>query len=272
MIYKIYKPCDELKPYIHFYWIMEFDSKTTDCSNYQRIIPNGFIEIMFNYGDKLNILKNNKIDNQPKTTISGQKTDFFDIIQTGQTGFVAILFKPHSTRYFFDIPMQELTNKSIDIVNLIRYEAENILEQIGLTDCHNKKICIIERFLLEKLNDKYIYNYKRLTDSINFIDKNKGLVKVSDLANSACLSEKQYYRIFSEFVGVSPKQFLKIVRLQSAFYQIQTNISKNLTELAYNCGYFDQAHFINDFKMLTGLTPKKCFESNEIYSDYFTKI
>jgi AraC-like DNA-binding protein len=272
MIYKIYKPCIELKPYIHFYWIMEFDSKTSDCSNYQRIIPNGFIEIMFNYSDKLNILKNNKIDNQPKTAISGQKTDFFDIIQTGQTGFVAILFKPHSTRLFFDLPMQELTNQSIDIENLIKHEAENIIEQIGLTDCHNKKISIIEKFLIRRFNDKYLYNFKRITKSINFIDNYKGIVKVSDLANSACLSEKQFYRIFLEFVGVSPKQFLKIVRLQSAFYQIQTNITKNLTELAYNCGYFDQAHFINDFKILTGLTPKKCFEGNEIYSDYFSKI
>ena len=126
--------------------------------------------------------------------------------------------------------------------------------------------------LIKRLKDIHLFNFNRISDSISLVNKNRGIVKVADLANATCLSDKQYYRIFKEFVGVTPKQFLRTVRLQWAFYNIQTRKSSNLTDLAYNCGYFDQAHFNSDFKLLTGYTPKKCFENTQIYSDYFAQI
>ena len=272
MIYQIYKPTEKLRQYIHFYWIMEFENTPKFGMDCQRVIPNGFVEIMFHYGDKLKTVKNDVVDNQPLTVISGQKTDFFDILQTGKTGFVAVLLKPHAAKMFFDVPIQELTNKSIDIESLIKREANNILEQIAEKKLNSQKIEIIENFLLKKLNNKHLLNFKRISESVNLITNNCGLVKVSDLANSACWSEKQFYRVFLDFVGISPKQFLKIVRLQNALYQIQNNFAHNLTDLAYICGYFDQAHFVNDFKALTGFTPKKCMEQNDIFSDYFAKV
>lgn len=271
MIYQIYTPSAILKPYIHFYWIMEFDTKAAGCSSPQRIVPNGFIEVMFHFGDKLSTVKNNQSFGQPRTVISGQKTSYFDIVQTGKTGFVAILFKPHSPRLFFDIPMQKLTNHEFDIEDLIKNDARDVLQQIALAKSGSQKIGIVEAFLVKRLNEKHLFNVQRLAQSLKVIDQQKGLLRVNDLAKLACLSDKQYYRIFSEYVGLTPKQFLKIVRLQSAFFQIQTNATKKLTELAYNCGYYDQAHFIKDFKLLTGHTPKKCLGNHEIYSDYFTK-
>lgn len=269
MIYQILTPSKLLRPFIQFYWIFESDSKVNICSNSQRIIPNGLIEVMFHYGDRLNEKRDNKLQKQPQVIISGQQTGFYDIIQTGKTAFVAVLFKPHAAKLFFDIPLNKLANQNLDIDHVSKNNAGFIPEQLVAANSQQHKIQIIEHFLFQCLNDKYLYNFDRLTHSIDIIHRNKGLVRVKDLAGDACLSEKQYYRIFLDYVGVSPKQFLKIIRLQNTFYQIQINSTKNLTDLAYLCGYFDQAHFIHDFKSLTGYTPKKCIETGEIYSDYF---
>lgn len=102
---------------------------------------------------------------------------------------------------------------------------------------------------------------------------NFGNVRISELAAANCLSEKQFQRIFLEDVGLLPKQFMRIVRLQYAFYQVQHGQASTLTDLAFCCGYYDQAHFINDCKMLTGYSPKHCFEDkNQVFSDYFGVI
>lgn len=92
------------------------------------------------------------------------------------------------------------------------------------------------------------------------------------MAGKACLSDKQFYRVFSEQVGISPKQFLRTIRLQQIFYLVQCNPQIELSELVYLCGYYDQAHFINDFKLQTGMSPANCFAKCNTSSDYFTPL
>ena len=84
-----------------------------------------------------------------------------------------------------------------------------------------------------------------------------------------CRMEKIDFRTVPEDIGISPKQYLKIIRFQSAIFLKQKNNNLNMTELSYESGYLDQSHFINDFKSLSGLTPKQYFAEKEIYSDFF---
>ena len=86
----------------------------------------------------------------------------------------------------------------------------------------------------------------------------KGRIKAQDIAHNVCLGIKQFERIFSKYVGVNPKKSASIVRLQNV---IQTNgkDKKSMSQVAFDNGYYDQSHFIHDFKSLTGLTPKAFF-------------
>jgi AraC-like DNA-binding protein len=85
----------------------------------------------------------------------------------------------------------------------------------------------------------------------------------------ACISRKQFERVFAAKIGATPKQYLKVVRLQQALQLKSIDRNRNLTQLAYDCGYYDQSHFINEFKQQTGYTPKQYFDNNESYSDFF---
>ena len=99
--------------------------------------------------------------------------------------------------------------------------------------------------------------------------KRYGNISISQMASEAYLCRRQFERIFAEHVGISPKQYLKIIRFQYAIFQKQQNINLDMIDLSYKSGYFDQSHFINDFKSLCGLTPKQYFTENEVCSDFF---
>ncbi|MBC8182113.1 AraC family transcriptional regulator [candidate division KSB1 bacterium] len=76
--------------------------------------------------------------------------------------------------------------------------------------------------------------------------------------------------MFSKFIGITPKQYLKTIRFQLSLHKKAQNDKLNITELAYESGYYDQAHLINEFKSLTGQTPKQYFDKNISFSDFFT--
>jgi AraC-like DNA-binding protein len=272
MFYSLYKPAEALRPFISFYWILELDSSLMPSAK-QRIIPNGCVELIFHFGDRLNTLfPNQKPELQPQSLISGQSTRFYDVEQSGKTGMLSILFKPHGARMFFDLPISEITNQNVDLTLLGHQIAPELTEKIALAGDHKTRISIIEDYLISKLTDQHLYNSRRLARTIEIINRHKGLVSVGEIASIACLSHKQYDRIFYDFVGLHPKEFLKIVRLQYVFHHHKYNQNETLTELAYACGYYDQAHFVNDFKSLTGLTPKQCFAECESESDYFLQV
>lgn len=268
MISEIIFPSGILKSFINYFWIVEFETSFLEISSPQRIVPNGMIEIFFHYGDKLISEKENIKEKHQNVVIIGQSTNYYDVFQTGKTGFVAVLFKPHAVKLFFDIKLSEITNEIVDL-SLFNTEIGNILEKITLSNTISSKIQVIESFLLSRFNDKMLYNYKRLSNCFEHINIATANLKISDLANISCLSDKQFYRIFTEFTGISPKDFIKIIRVQNALSLMLQGKSKNLFEIAFQCGYFDQSHFIKDFKALTGFTPKEYSEILNIYPNNF---
>ena len=97
-----------------------------------------------------------------------------------------------------------------------------------------------------------------------------GIQNIDRLAQTACLEYKQFKRIFADYVGANPKDYLRVIRFQKALHtlQIQPNIS--FTQLSYECGYYDQAHFIKEFKQFSGYTPTEYMTVCNPYSDFFS--
>ena len=272
MIYQTFKPISQLERFIRFFWILEQDSRLSNCEP-ERVIANGCVEMILHFGDRTqNVRQNQTSDYQPQTLISGHLTEYFDVVQTGMTRFLCILFKPQALRLFFDLPANELTNQQVDLELIKGSCSSDLSDQIANAASNEERIKIVERYLLKRLTERNIYNFERMGAVINFVNSTTGSISVKEMAGKACLSDKQFYRIFSEQVGLSPKQFLRTIRLQQIFYMVQCNPKIELSELVYRCGYYDQAHFINDFKLQTGMSPTTCFAKCNTSSDYFTSI
>ena len=93
---------------------------------------------------------------------------------------------------------------------------------------------------------------------------------VIELASIACLGKKQFERLFNELVGANPKEYARVVRFQKSLKLLQHYSEDiNQAQLAYQCGYADQSHFIREFKQFSGYTPLSLLNVCKLYSDLF---
>ena len=125
------------------------------------------------------------------------------------------------------------------------------------------RIAIIEEFLLNRLIDQgTIDNIVQTTIETMFATKGSSAIKA--ILKDDVSKRRQLEREFKGKIGISPKQLAKVIRLQSALKRILNRQSETLTEIAYESEYYDQAHFIRDFKEFTGTTPRKFLRSEQM--------
>jgi AraC-like DNA-binding protein len=121
----------------------------------------------------------------------------------------------------------------------------------------DERISIIEQYLLDCFRPVSFDDLKLIKEGLNLINQSKGQIDISSLSRDLCLTEKSLLRKFSSIIGKAPKQYSRIVRFQQIIRSLSVYGSRNLTQIAIDNGYFDQAHFIRDFKALSGYTPKE---------------
>ena len=268
MSYNIVKPSPILSKFVKHYWALE-NCTPEGKEHLQRIVPCGLTELIFYLGDKPESTDRNKPISD-YTLLSGQLNNYYDIKVTGHLSLFSVIFQPHGLSQFFDLPIKELFNQNVPLKYLLGDSISELETKLYKAQSFAEKITIAEHFLFERLN-KYSpsYHFNRIEHSINLINQSKGQVDIKFLASETCFSRKQYERTFADFVGASPRQFLKIVRFQHTIHEKSKNKNASLTNLAHRCGYYDQSHMINDFLKLSGLTPKQYFNECEPFSDYF---
>ncbi len=260
MSYNTYKPNDDLAAFIKCYWTLDLPAENTPEK--QRIVPDGCVEMIFEYGDSYRQYRSDgSFFIQPKCFVFGQITEPLEIEPTGETGIFAVRFHPDGFIPFATIPIIEMENRPVPFAEIfgkdgIRLENE-VLSALKIED----RIEIIERFLLEKLiSPKSIDQIAKASVAIIF--ELNGQLSVDELSDQLKINRRQLERKFSSLIGLSPKQLSKIIRLQATLQMIANKQFTSLTAIAYEGNYYDQAHFIKDFKEFTGMSPKQFYANS----------
>lgn len=241
--------------------------KITDVLTEQvRIVPTGFISLIFHRGNRIFSASGNTF--QPKAFLCGHETVYTDLEYTGQIDMICVVFQPAGAKAFFNLPMSELNGLRVDIHDL----GDQLLTDLqkSLEDAITNEHCVllIEQFLLNRIKMLADYNLKRIDTAIRQI--NNQPTELNALAESSCLSSRQFNRVFTEYVGTGPKEFQRIIRFQRALFTLQHQPETNLAQLAAACGYYDQPHLIKEFKTFSGYTPVEYMATCPPYSDYFS--
>ncbi|MCX6271172.1 MAG: helix-turn-helix domain-containing protein [Bacteroidetes bacterium] len=268
MGYHIAKPSYPLSLFVKHYWAID-NCLPVGYKHIQRIVPNGLMELMFYLCDKPKALDETRNFSE-NTFLSGQQSGYYDILVTGKLSLFSVSFQPFGVKMFFDIPSNEFFDQSIPLKDLVKGMVNKLESGLFEANSFESKIRIVEKFLREQLrNNSREYETNRIAHSIALINNARGLITVEQLSSASCLSRKQYERTFLKYIGAPPKQFLRTIRFQNTLHEKQHNRNMSLTELAYNCGYYDQSHMINEYKIFSGKTPTQYFNECEPYSDYF---
>ncbi len=268
MAMSIAKPAKILEPYIKQYWSIE-NVLPRGEQYIHRIIPCGISELMFYLGDKPAVLNPKKSFNE-NVVLSGHQKEYFDIQITNQLSLFSIAFNPQGLMKFFNIPLNEAYNQNIPLKYIDKALELELFPKMQDADTFEQRVEIINTHFTNLLAKNYAtFEFQRISHIVNTIKTSKGLIGVDSLSKEACLSRKQFERIFTKHIGSTPKQYLKTVRLQLSLHLKSKDRNRSLTQLAYDCGYYDQSHFINEFKTQTGYTPKQYFNSYDSFSDFF---
>jgi len=261
-------PSEALAPYIKRYWAIE-NVLDKDEICVQRITPTGFTELLLYFTSRPKVLTVNKYlsDN---AALYGHQNDFYDIKLTGRLSVFSVVFQPQGLMQFFKFPLYETYNQNVPLQYLNGQAGRDLEEKMSEATTFQQRVSIVESYLLNLLKTDFTdFEFRRINRVVELIKKTYGNINIDKLASEACLCRKQFERVFANHIGISPKQYLRIIRFQYAIFQKQQNVNMNLEYLSYRSGYYDQSHFINDFKSLSGLTPKQYFSENEACSDFF---
>lgn len=267
MNYQTFEPGNELTTVIKCYWTLE--SKAEEIPEKQTIVPDGCIEMIFHYGDFYRqYTENGDSIIQPKCFVMGQLTHPLEIKPTGDTGIFSVRFQPDGFLPFATIPIKKMENKAVPLKELFGQDGQEIEQQILAAVTASERIKRIETFLLNRLTDKDTID-RIVKQTVETILTANGQLKVDALSKQTNINRRQLERKFSSVIGLSPKQLSRTIRLQATLKMLLGKRSASLTALAYENEYYDQAHFIKDFKDLTGFTPKEFYGNNLKMSSLF---
>jgi AraC-like DNA-binding protein len=163
-----------------------------------------------------------------------------------------ILFHPGGLRAFSAIPYAELMGQS-NVFDLIFKNNGHLPEQLFEMDSVQKKASLLEDFLLKCLTDNT--HNSAVKFAIEQIYQKSGDISVCNLSQSLGINESTLYRKFDAFLGQSPKDFIQTVRFRKALSLFLKHPGQNLTTVCYEAMFYDQSHFIKDFKKRAGLLP-----------------
>ncbi len=246
MFYQKIIPVKPLEDYIQYFWILE-DFKDNETNKIFKIIPDGLPALIFQKGPNLFFDKEDTA--MPQLFLYGQSTKYTVHKVTGCFGIMGVYLQPTALKTLFNIDAFELNNQNVFLEHVID---EPILEQLVDATSVNERIDILTCFFLRLIQRTKCNNGKAEFASI-LLQKGKTLKEIQVEIN---ISERSLERLIKQYVGMSPKMFSRIIRFQTGLNTLRRADFRSLTELAYIADYFDQSHYIKEFREFTGTNPK----------------
>ena len=240
-----------LQPFVKTFLVIESETGSTS-----RVLPGAAIVLAFRYKGRIRCEEETGIVDLPGSVISGLRKSARVMHYGPETGNVLVVFQPGGARAFFHDSLHEWFGQSLSLDLLIpASETEEIEERLALAGDQTERIGLVERFLLDRLTPEKPDMLVR--EAIARIRSGRGMLDLKELLSSFPLSRDPFEKRFRRVTGTSPKQFSSIVRLNDLIRNYSPRVS--LTGMAYDAGYFDQSHFIREFRAFTGKSPRRFF-------------
>ncbi|WP_207428810.1 helix-turn-helix domain-containing protein [Pedobacter sp. SYSU D00535] len=245
-----------LQPYVKSVCSMDCDEEAD--TRYIRVLPDACVEIFVNYTTTPVAIIEGELHKQSIVTF--RMSQARDVQMRKGSGCLAVCFYPGKAYPFFRIPMHVVTDTTTDLCDLWRDGEMKIEEVLANARDNGARADFLQRHLVQLLarhqGDLHLeYCLKQVEDS-------GGLLTVAELADRSGWSQRHLSRKFQQYLGLSPKEYLRVNRFLRSLSHLKKHPSWSLTALAYESGYYDQAHFNRDYKEYTGCSPGELIQAN----------
>jgi AraC-like DNA-binding protein len=246
MRYAQYAPSAALASVVEWYWILEGPGSPEP----QPIVPDGRVEIILHFGDRFERhLPGGRVERQDTALLVGQLLAPIRLACRGTAGVAAIRLRPAAARALAGCAAAELTGHTVDL-EAVTGSTATLRERLALAADDAARIALLEAWLAPRLRLTPPHDVAAAVDAILAAP---GAAALPAVASHAGIGVRQLERRFLADVGMSPKTFARIARLQTALAQIAAGAS--LADAAHVCGYYDQPHMARDFARLAETSP-----------------
>jgi len=251
LLYREIEPHPVLRGFVECFWVLE-QSTVSGASRGETIVPDGYPELVIHHADRFRRLFPAP-ELQPRGFLYGQLRGPLAVAPTGAIGIVAARLRPAALGRLAGVDAHELTGDATPLDAVWGGRADELVDRVRDAGTCEARVGILQHFLLGRLAGVAAPD-AGVRHALRSLQQAGGRARVSLIAGSLGLGCRQLERRFKTHVGISPKFFGRLVRLQRALRLLSVRVGSG-AELALECGYHDQAHMIREFRELTGQTP-----------------
>ena len=251
-------PSPLLRPFVRTYWTFRRQVPLTELQQ-EYMHPRGGYGIVFNFGDALTL--DSTVLTDPMfldgTNTISRKMGFY-----GTVDVMGISFHEGSAYPFLTIPLIELSDEIALLDALQRPVLMRLYARLYDAKTLDARIALIEAWLFERLK------LGKLSDplvpaSLELIRQTEGIASIAGLADRLAISQRQLERLYHIQVGMTPKQYAGLVRVEAARLRLKAGGLPSMAYLAADLGFYDQSHFIREFRAVIGLTPHRYMQRSQ---------
>jgi AraC-like DNA-binding protein len=253
MIYQTYQPRSPLSQFVELLWSREGENLPKTQS---RLLPIGSMELVINlYEDWIPLFDCSSRSHFGSTNgmmICGVHSESFIINNDSKISMMGAHFKPGGNAPFFALPAGELHNQRISLDEIWQGRAAELRDRLLESPTVASRFGVLEQFLLMVM--KPLDRYAAIAMALQKFERDP-TTRVSEVTDKIGFSTRHFNQLFRDRVGLTPKLFCRVRRLQQALDLVSGKDRVDWADIAIACGYFDQAHFIHDFRTFANCTP-----------------
>lgn len=246
-------PSPPLDAYIDYFYYLDGSMP----HQYEKVLPTGWLDLEVNLGDTIQIY--DASGTKPVATCIeswwvGVWSTYGTVEWPSNIQLVGIHFKPGGAYPFLNFPLSELHNQIIPAESIWGAFATELHERLCAEPTIEARLALFEQLLLTRLCDSP-YGLNAVRHGVSQIALHNGLLSIKALRDHIGISQNHLLTQFKRMVGISPKALAQLYRLKHILRSIDPTQAVDWTQIAHQSGYYDQAHFCNDFRSFTGHSP-----------------
>lgn len=254
-------PLREFVERIHFGW--EWVDPAHPVT--ERVLPDGGVHLIFNPGDPPSVPGNPGA----ACVAVGARCEPSIIHMAGRVEHVTVTLRPGGMAALLGVPAGELAAADVPLDAIWGPRAAEALDRLSDAPPTVARAEAMQAVLMEMLSARAARPDALAAEGVRVIERARGRIRVRELAAALGIGERRLEQVFHRHVGLSPKQVARIARFRSTVGLLRREPHRAWTDLAYDCGFYDQSHLVNEFRALAGLAPGEFRDRCGFFQDAF---
>jgi len=267
MHYAETRPAPALERYVECYWSLEAEAGE---ASRETVMPDGCVEVVANFGRPFLRCDGGSKEEQRELIAAGQIRCALELEPTGRVELFGIRFQPAGAGMFLDVPMAELSGAIPALEDLAPSLARSLGATLGERFGLSARARAADALLLARLQEPRALMALAEAATTRLVAAH-GRRTIDRLADDLGVGTRRLERSFRRYVGLTPKQLSGILRFQRVFQLLEARVPPALSELALDCGYYDQAHFAREFRRFAGRNATSALAQVPGWAQYLTR-